>query len=34
LGRLPTGLDNMARTYQDMLWEVAGPVRKLRLTGA
>jgi hypothetical protein len=34
LGRLPTGLDNVARTYQDLLREVVGPVRRLQLTGA
>jgi hypothetical protein len=34
LGRLPTELDNVARTYQDLLRKAAGPVRRLRLTGA
>jgi hypothetical protein len=32
LGRLPIGLDNVARTYQDLLRETAGPVRRLWLT--
>jgi len=34
LGPLPIGLNNIARSYQDPLQEVAGPVRRLRLTGA
>ena len=33
-GPLPIGLNNIARSYQDPLQEVAGPVRRLRLTGA
>jgi len=34
LGPLPIGLNNIARSYQDLLQEVAGLVRRLRLTGA
>jgi hypothetical protein len=34
LSRLPTGLNNVARAYQDLLRKAAGPVRRLRLTRA
>jgi hypothetical protein len=34
LSRLPTGLNNVARTYQDLLRKAAGPVWRLRLTRA
>jgi hypothetical protein len=34
LGRLPTRLNNVVRTYQDLLREIAGLVRRLRLTRA
>jgi hypothetical protein len=34
LSRLPTGLNNVARAYQDLLQKAAGPVRRLRLTRA
>jgi hypothetical protein len=34
LGRLPTRLDNVARTYQNMIREVAGPMQRLQLTRA
>jgi hypothetical protein len=33
LSRLPTGLNNVARAYQDLLQNIAGPARRLRLTG-
>jgi hypothetical protein len=32
LSRLPTGLNNVARAYQDLLWKAVGPVQRLRLT--
>jgi hypothetical protein len=34
LSRLPIGLNNVARAYQDLLRKVAGPVRRLCLMGA
>jgi hypothetical protein len=34
LGHFPIGLNNMARSYQDLLPEIAGPVRGLRLIRA
>jgi hypothetical protein len=34
LSRLPTRLNNVARTYQDLLQNTAGPVRRLCLTEA
>jgi hypothetical protein len=34
LSRLLTGLNNVARAYQDLLQKAAGLVRRLRLTGA
>jgi hypothetical protein len=34
LGRFPTGLNNMAKTYQDLLRGIAGWTQKLHLTGA
>jgi hypothetical protein len=34
LGRLPTGLNNVARAYQDLLRKAAGPAWRLRLTRA
>jgi hypothetical protein len=34
LGPIPIGLNNMAKSYQDLLPEVAGPVRRIRLIGA
>jgi hypothetical protein len=34
LSRLPTGLNNMTKMYQDLLRNTAGRARRLRLTGA
>jgi hypothetical protein len=34
LGPFPIGLNNIGRSYQDLLQEIAGPVRGLRLTRA
>jgi hypothetical protein len=34
LSRLPTRLNSVAKTYQDLLWNTAGRTRRLHLTGA
>jgi hypothetical protein len=34
LGLLPIGLNNMARSYQDLLQEAVGSVRRVPLAGA